>query len=200
VKALPEPVARLATALGRLPGIGPRSAERLALQLVLGDAGRAKELADAIIDAKTRVGACRLCGSLTETQPCTWCSDERRDASVLCIVERPTDALSLEKSGAFKGRYHVLGGKLSPTNGVGPEDLSIGALESRLAAEPVRELILALPGDVEGDATAHYLARRLASHGLRMTRIAQGLPAGGGLEFADELTLGRALEGRRDMS
>lgn len=200
MKALPEPVARLAAALGRLPGIGPRSAERLSLHLVQADPSRARELADALVQARERVAPCRSCGALTEVQPCAWCTDDRRDATLLCVVEKPTDALSVEKSGAFRGRYHVLGGKLSPTNGIGPEDLRIAELERRLDAEPVKEVIFALGGDVEGDATAHYLARRLGARGLRTTRLAQGLPVGGGLEFADELTLGRALDGRRELS
>ncbi len=197
--SLPGPVTQLVAALGRLPGIGPRSAERLALHLVQGDADAVRQLAAVLVDARERVASCERCGALTEHQPCPVCADERRDASQLCIVERALDVLSLEKSGTFKGRYHVLGGKLSPLNGVGPEDLRIAELESRLADGTVQEVILALGSDVEGDATSHYLARRLASRAVRVSRLAQGLPAGSGLEFADELTLSRALEGRREM-
>lgn len=197
--SLPGPVTQLVAALGRLPGIGPRSAERLALHLVQGDADAVRQLAAVLVDARKRVANCARCGALTEHQPCPVCADDRRDASQLCVVERALDVLSLEKSGTFKGRYHVLGGKLSPLNGIGPEDLRIAELEIRLADETVREVILALGSDVEGDSTSHYLARRLASRGVRVSRLAQGLPAGSGLEFADELTLSRALEGRREM-
>ena len=197
--SLPGPVTQLVAARGRLPGIGPRSAERLALHLVQGDADAVRQLAAVLVDARERVANCARCGALTEHQPCPVCADDRRDASQLCVVERALDVLSLEKSGTFKGRYHVLGGKLSPLNGIGPEDLRIAELEIRLADETVREVILALGSDVEGDATSHYLARRLASRGVRVSRLAQGLPAGSGLEFADELTLSRALEGRREM-
>lgn len=198
--SLPEPVAQLVAALGRLPGIGPRSAERLALHLVQTEPGQVRQLAEALLAARERITHCERCGALTETQPCAVCADERRDPALLCVVERPLDILSLEKSGTFRGRYHSLGGKLSPLNGVGPEDLRIAELERRVPAESVREVILALSSDVEGDATGHYLAKRLAAFGVRVSRIAQGLPAGSGLEFADELTLSRALEGRRELS
>ena len=197
--SLPGPVTQLVAALGRLPGIGPRSAERLALHLVQGDADAVRQLAAVLVDARERVANCARCGALTEHQPCPVCADDRRDASQLCVVERALDVLSLEKSGTFKGRYHVLGGKLSPLNGIGPEDLRIAELEIRIADGIVQEVILALGSDVEGDATSNYLARRLASRGVRVSRLAQGLPAGSGLEFADELTLSRALEGRREM-
>lgn len=198
--SLPEPVAQLVAALGRLPGIGPRSAERLALHLVQTEAGQVRQLAEALLAARERITHCERCGALTERQPCSVCADERRDPALLCVVERSLDILSLEKSGTFRGRYHSLGGKLSPLNGVGPEDLRIAELERRVPAESVSEVILALSSDVEGDATGHYLAKRLAIFGVRVSRIAQGLPAGSGLEFADELTLSRALEGRRELS
>jgi recombination protein RecR len=200
VTSLPAPVISLAAALGRLPGIGPRSAERLALHLVQSDPASVRQLADALLTARERVSSCESCGGLTESQPCPVCADPRRDTSLLCIVERALDILSLEKSGTFKGRYHVLGGKLSPLNGIGPEDLRIAELDRRLDRQPVGEVILALGSDVEGDATAHYLARRLTPRGARISRLAQGLPAGSGLEFADELTLSRALEGRREVA
>ncbi|HTH49207.1 MAG TPA: recombination mediator RecR [Candidatus Limnocylindria bacterium] len=196
---LPDPVTRLVAALGRLPGIGPRSAERLALHLVQSDADGVRQLATALVEARERVTNCERCGALTEAQPCPICADERRDGTLLCVVERALDVISLEKSGTFKGRYHVLGGKLSPLNGVGPDDLRITELEARLTPEAVQEVILALGSDVEGDATSSYLAKRLVTSGLRISRLAQGLPAGSGLEFADELTLSRALEGRREM-
>jgi len=199
VTALPAPVTALAAALGRLPGIGPRSAERLALHVVQSDPALVRQLAEALTMARERVAPCETCGALTEVQPCPICADPHRDASQLCVVERAPDILSLEKSGTFKGRYHVLGGKLSPLNGIGPEDLRIAELDRRLDRQPVSEIILALGGDVEGDATAHFLARRLAPRAVRVSRLAQGLPAGGGLEFADEITLSRAIEGRREM-
>lgn len=195
---LPEPITALTGALGKLPGIGPRSAERIALFLVQAETGSVRQLAEAILQARERVRFCDVCGALTEKSPCGFCTDSRRDAHLLCIVERAVDILSLEKSGTFRGKYHVLGGKLSPLNGVEPEDLRIQELEKRLASEPIRETIIALGSDVEGDATSYYLAKRLAKPGLKVTRIAHGLPAGSGLEFADEITLSRALEGRRE--
>lgn len=200
MSSLPSPVAELVTELRRLPGIGPRSAERVALHLVQTDAASVRRLADVLLVAKERIHSCPVCGALTESDPCPLCADPRRDASLICLVERATDILCLEKSHTFRGRYHVLGGKLSPLNGVGPEDLNIGGLERRLGAEPIQEVIIALGTDVEGDATSFYLARRLARAGLRVSRIAHGLPAGSGLEFADEVTLGRALEGRRELT
>lgn len=200
MNALPPTLVRLIAALSHLPGIGPRSAERLALHLVQAEASGVKDLATLLVEAREKVRQCRACGALTETDPCDLCRDPRRDAAQVCVVERPVDILLLEKAGVFHGRYHVLGGKLSPLNGVEPEDLSITALEQRIVTEGIRELILALPTDVEGDATCHYLAQRLAPQGLRVTRLAHGLPAGSGLEYADDLTLTRALEGRTPIS
>jgi len=197
MESLPEPVAALVAALGQLPGIGPRSAERLALHLVQAESGQVKQLAEALTSAKARVGFCNSCGALTESQPCSLCTDDRREASLLCVVETAVDVINVDKSGAFKGRYHVLGGKISPLNGVGPEDLRIAQLEQRLAG--VAEVILALGTDVEGDATSNYLAQRLGTQGVKVTRIAHGLPAGSGLEYADDLTLSHALEGRREI-
>ena len=196
---LPEPILDLLAALNKLPGIGPRSAERLALHLVQGDPATVRQLAQVLVEARERIRACPACGGLTERVPCAICSDPGRDASVLCVVERAVDILSIEKSGTYRGRFHALGGKISPLNGVEPEDLRINELESRLVSEPIREVILALGTDVEGDATSFYLAKRLASRGVKVTRIAHGLPAGSGLEFADELTLSRALEGRTEL-
>jgi recombination protein RecR len=197
---LPEPISSLIGALSKLPGIGPRSAERIALHLVQAESGAVKQLAEVMVNARERVRFCEVCGALTEQSPCALCQDPRRDASLVCIVERPVDIISLEKSGTFRGQYHVLGGKLSPLNGVEPEDLRIGELEQRLAGKQIQEIVMALGTDVEGDATGYYLAKRLAREGLKITRIAHGLPAGTGLEFADELTLSRALEGRRELS
>jgi recombination protein RecR len=197
---LPEAITQLIAALSKLPGIGPRSAERIALNLVQSEEGKAKQLAEAVLKARQKVRLCELCGGLTEETPCAVCADPRRDASLLCVVERPVDIISIEKSGTFKGKYHALGGKISPLNGVEPEDLRISDLELRLSgSEPIREIVIALGTDVEGDATSFYLAKRLAKPNLTITRIAHGLPAGSGLEFADELTLSRALEGRREL-
>ena len=197
---LPEPISSLIGALSKLPGIGPRSAERIALHLAQAEPGAVKQLADTILTARERVRFCEVCGALTEPSPCALCSDPRREGSLVCIVERPVDIISLEKSGTFRGQYHVLGGRISPLNGVEPEDLRIGELEKRLARARIKEIVLALGTDVEGDATSYYLAKRLAREGLKITRIAYGLPAGAGLEFTDELTLSRAMEGRRELS
>lgn len=198
--SLPEPVLRLVAALNQLPGVGPRSAERLALHVVQAPGSNVQELAQALVEARERVAACSICGGLTEEQPCQLCADPRRDGSLLCVVERAVDIITIEKSGTYRGRYHAVGGKLSPLNGVGPEDLRIGELVRRLASEPIREVIIALSSDVEGDATTNYLTQVLAEKGVKVSRIAQGLPVGTGLEFADELTLSRAIEGRKALS
>jgi len=189
----------LTAALAKLPGVGPRSAERIALHLVQAESAQVRQLAEAMVTARERIGFCEVCGALTEKSPCAMCGDARRDATLLCLVERAVDILSVEKSGTYRGKFHVLGGKISPLDGVEPEDLRIGQLEARLGGEPIREVIIALGTDVEGDATSHYLAKRLARNGLKISRIGFGLPAGSGLEYADELTLNRALEGRREM-
>lgn len=196
---LPDAITQLVAAFAKLPGVGPRSAERIALHLVQTDVPLVKQLADTILHARDKIQLCTTCGALTEKSPCPICDDARRDASLLCIVERAVDILSVEKSGTFRGKFHVLGGKISPLDGVEPDDLRIAELEKRLTHEPVREIVIALGTDVEGDATSFYLAKRLARSGLMVSRIAYGLPAGSGLEFADELTLSRALEGRREM-
>ena len=196
---LPEPIVALTAALSKLPGIGPRSAERVALHLVQTDPALVRQLADAILNAREKIQFCAICGALTEASPCPACLDPRRDSAIVCVVERAVDTLNIEKSGSFRGRFHVLGGKISPLDGVDPDDLRIAELEQRLASEPIQELIIALGTDVEGDATSHYLAKRLARPGLKISRIGFGLPAGSGLEYADELTLNRALEGRREM-
>ncbi len=196
---LPDAITQLVAAFAKLPGVGPRSAERIALHLVQTDVPLVKQLTDTILHARDKIQLCTTCGALTEKSPCPICDDARRDASLLCIVERAVDILSVEKSGTFRGKFHVLGGKISPLDGVEPDDLRIAELEKRLAHEPVREIVIALGTDVEGDATSFYLAKRLARSGLMVSRIAYGLPAGSGLEFADELTLSRALEGRREM-
>ena len=197
---LPEPIINLTAALAKLPGVGPRSAERIALHLVQAESAAVLHLADAMVSARERILFCETCGALTEKSPCATCEDPRRDASLVCVVERVVDILAVEKSGTFRGKFHVLGGKISPLDGVEPDDLKISDLEKRLAAEPIKEIIIALGTDVEGDATSNYLAKRLTRSGLKISRIGFGLPAGSGLEFADELTLNRALEGRREMN
>jgi recombination protein RecR len=200
MSVLPESIMTLTTALGKLPGVGPRSAERIALHLVQTDLAVVKQLADAILHSREKIQFCTTCGALTEKSPCPVCDDSRRDTSLVCVVEKAVDILNIEKSGAFRGKFHVLGGKISPLDGVEPEDLRITELEKRLTHEPIKEIVIALSTDVEGDATSFYLAKRLAQKGLKISRIAYGLPAGSGLEFVDELTLSRALEGRREMS
>jgi recombination protein RecR len=198
--SLPESLTELLTALNKLPGIGPRSAERLALHLVQSDPAAVQQLAQALVRARERIRSCSVCGALTEQTPCSLCTDPRRDGSLVCVVEKPVDIISIEKAGSYRGKFHVLGGRISPLDGVQPEDLRIVELENRLTQEPIKEIILALGTDVEGDATSAYLSKRLAARGVKVTRIAHGLPVGSGLEFADELTLSRALEGRREMS
>jgi recombination protein RecR len=200
VAALPEPVTQLIAALSKLPGIGPRSAERIAMHLVQAEASAVQHLAGSILQAREKIGACQVCGALTERQPCAICADDRREHALVCVVERPVDIISLEKAGVYKGTYHVLGGKISPLNGVEPEDLRVADLETRIDRERIAEVILALPSDVEGEATSYYLNKLLGPRGVKVSRIAQGLPVGSGLEFADELTLSRALEGRSQLS
>jgi recombination protein RecR len=200
VSVLPDSITALIAALHKLPGVGPRSAERIALHLVQSETAAVRQLADVILLARERIKFCDLCGALTEKSPCSICDDSRRDASLVCLVERAVDILSIEKAGSFRGKFHVLGGRISPLDGVEPDDLRIAELEKRLAREPIREIVIALATDVEGDATSSYLAKRLARPGLKISRIAYGLPAGSGLEYADELTLSRALEGRREMT
>jgi recombination protein RecR len=197
MSSLPPALIELIAALRRLPGVGPRSAERLALHLVQSEQAQVRTLAEALVRAATEVKLCERCGGLTQQQPCSLCADPRRDHAILCVVERPVDILSIEKAGGYRGGYHVLGGRISPTNGVGPEDLRVAELEQRLAEGKVAEVVVALPTDVEGDATAFFLAKRLAPRGVKITRLAHGLPAGSSLDFADDLTLSRAIEGRR---
>jgi recombination protein RecR len=200
VSFLPDSITTLIAALNKLPGVGPRSAERMALHLVQSDSAAVRHLADAMLQAREKIQFCSTCGALTEKSPCSICDDSRRDGSLICLVERAVDILSIKKAGSFRGKFHVLGGRISPLDGVEPDDLRIAELEKRLAHEPIREIVIALATDVEGDATSAYLAKRLARGGLKISRIAYGLPAGSGLEYADELTLSRALEGRREMS
>jgi len=193
----PEPVVDLIGELKRLPGIGPRSAERVAVWLLQSDRSNSHELAESIRDAVDQVTSCETCGFFATSDGCPVCSDGTRDTQSLCVVEQATDVLPLERSAVFGGYYHCLGGKLSPLDNVTPEDLRISSLIRRVAQNPGVEVILALGADVEGEATANYIAEMLVTRDCEVTRIAQGLPAGGGLDHADELTLMRAMQGRR---
>ena len=197
--SLPKPIEALVAELNRLPGIGPRSAERLALHLIQADSNVSSRLAEVLVSARKQIVECDECGGLAEKSPCAICSNPSRDEQLICVVERAVDILNVEKSGSFRGKYHVLGGKVSPMNGIGPEELRFNELEKRLISGEVKEVIIALGTDVEGDATSHYLAKRLSKQNVEVSRIAHGLPAGSGLEFADELTLSHALEGRREL-
>jgi len=193
------PIQRLVAALQRLPGIGEKSATRLAFHLLSTPEAQVQELADAILRLQKEIVLCAECFDLTDASPCATCRDARRDASVVCVVEEPADRAAIEASGRFTGRYHVLGGALSPIDGIGPDELRIAELEARVRTGDVRELILATNPTAEGDATAHYLAERLRSPGVRVTRIACGMPLGGDLEYADHVTVGRSIENRREL-
>jgi recombination protein RecR len=193
------PIQRLITELGKLPGVGPRTAQRLAFDILRRSPEDAIALADAIRDVKEKVGFCEICFNLAEGPRCTICQDERRDGSVICVVEEPGDVIPIERTHEFRGRYHVLGGALSPIDGIGPDQLRIAELVRRVERSGVREVILATNPNVEGDATAHYVAERLRALGVRVTRIASGMPLGGDLEYADQVTIGRSLLHRREM-
>jgi recombination protein RecR len=190
---------RLVDRLSRLPGIGEKSATRLAFFLLRADAEYARELAAAIADLKAEIRLCSHCLAFTERDPCALCDDPRRSAEVICVVEDPADVMAIERAGDFRGRYHVLHGTLAPLEGVGPEHLKISELLARLGDGTVREIILATNPTVEGEATALYLAKLIKPSGVKVTRIAHGLPMGGDVEYADGVTLSRALEGRREM-
>jgi recombination protein RecR len=185
--------------LGRLPGVGPKSAQRLAFHILSADAVDVKRLATVLLEVKDKVRFCDVCGNVAEAEQCRICLDARRDATVVCVVEEPKDVLAVERTREFRGRYHVLGGAISPIDGIGPEDLRIKELMVRLADGSITEVILATDPNLEGEATATYLSRMLRPMGLRVTRLASGLPVGGDLEYADEVTLGRAFEGRRSI-
>lgn len=193
------PIQRLVSALRRLPGIGEKSATRLAFHLLSAPDAQVQELAEAIVRLKKEIVLCAECFDLTDASPCAICRDPRRDASQICVVEEPADRAAIEASGGHAGRYHVLGGALSPIDGIGPEALRIADLEARVRRGGVRELILATNPTAEGDATAHYLAERLRVAGVRITRIAYGMPLGGDLEYADPVTVGRSLANRREI-
>jgi recombination protein RecR len=192
-----EPVTKLIEELGRLPGIGPKSASRLAYFLLRAPREQALALAEAILEVKERVVLCSQCFNITEDDPCDTCRDPSRDRSLICVVEEPLDALALERTGEYRGLYHILHGAISPVDGIGPDKLRIRELLDRIEREHPQEVILATNPNIEGDATAMYIARQLVSKGVSISRPASGLPVGGDLEYADEITLGRALVGRR---
>ena len=183
--------------LGRLPGVGPKSAQRIAFHLLQAEPTDVRRLADVLIEVKARVKFCSICFNVSEDEQCRICRDERRDPSVLCVVEEYKDVVAIERTREFRGRYHVLGGAISPIEGIGPDDLRVRELLQRLQDGAITELILATDPNLEGEATATYLARLIKPMGLRVTRLASGLPVGGDLEYADEVTLGRAFSGRR---
>lgn len=194
-----QPIVRLLEELERLPGIGPKSAQRLAYHILRGDADAAERLAEAIVEVKRKVHFCARCFNFAEGDLCEICDDPRRDPSALCVVEEPRDIVAIERTGEFRGTYHVLQGAISPIDGIGPDQLRVRELVSRLGESDVTEVIVATDPDIEGETTALYIARLIKPLGIRVTRIASGLPVGGDLEYADEVTLGRALEARRDM-
>ena len=193
-------VQNLIDELGRLPGVGPKSAQRIAFYILNSDASDMARLTTAISTVKSSVSFCETCGNVSETKQCVICRDDRRDPAVICVVEESKDVVAIERTRSFTGRYHVLGGAINPLAGLGPEQLRIRELVSRLADERIQEIILAMDPNLEGEATATYLSRMLVPLGIRLSRLASGLPVGGDLEYADEITLGRALEGRRVIS
>ena len=186
--------------LGRLPGVGPKGAQRIAFHLLAADPEEVRRLVDSLTEVKAKVRFCSTCGNVTQEELCRVCRDPRRTDAIICVVEEPKDVVAVERTREFRGRYHVLGGAINPIDNVGPDDLRLAQLMTRLADGTVTEVILAMDPNVEGEATATYLARMLVPMGLRVTRLASGLPVGGDLEYADEVTLGRAFEGRRQIS
>ncbi len=193
------PVARLVDEFARLPGIGPKTAQRLAFYILNQPPETARRLAVALTDARDNTRRCPVCFNLTDREPCTVCADPRRNPEMLCVVEQPRDVLAMEKSRGFRGLYHVLHGAISPMNGIGPDELTVRELLQRIAGGGVKEVILATNPNVEGDATALYLSKLIQPLGVRVTRLAHGLPVGASLEYADEITLSKALEGRREL-
>ncbi len=192
-------IARLLEELEHLPGIGPKSAQRLAYHILRSDEAAAARLAEAIVEVKRTIRFCERCFNFSEGPECDICADVTRDRSIICVVEEPRDVVAVERTGEFRGTYHVLQGAISPIDGIGPEQLRVRELIDRLGKEPVSEVILASDPDIEGETTALYIARLVKPLGIRVTRIASGLPVGGDLEYADEVTLGRALEARREL-
>jgi len=194
-----EPIAKLTAQLSRLPGIGAKTAQRLAYHIIEMPKEDVKKLADSMIDAKERIHYCEICGNYTEQKLCSVCADPSRSSDVLCVVRDPKDMMAMEKTREFSGRYHILHGIISPMDGVGPDDIHIKELIDRVPKEQVKEVILATNPDIEGEATASYISRLLKPMGVKVTRIAHGIPIGGNLEYVDEITLSKALEGRREM-
>ena len=194
-----RPMARLVEELAKLPGIGPKTAQRLAFYIISGSRASAEGLAEAIIDVKDKITYCSVCSNLTEEDPCRLCNSAMRDRSMICVVEEPKDVIALERTREFKGLYHVLHGAISPIDGIGPGDIKVKELLERLRDDVVQEIILATDPNVEGEATAMYLARLIKPLGVKVTRMAHGMPVGGDLEYVDEVTLAKALEGRREM-
>lgn len=194
----PEPITRLIDAFHKLPGIGPKSAQRLAYHILRTSEQDAAALATAIQDVKQRIRLCSVCMNITESDPCALCDDQRRDATIICVVEQPLDILAIERTGAFRGRYHVLHGVLNPMDGIGPEDLRVRELLARAQSGEVKEVIMATNSSLEGEATSMYVQRLLSPLGVRVTRLARGMPSGADLEYTDDVTLSRALEGRQD--
>ena len=198
MQLLVEPVARLIDEFSRLPGIGPKTASRLVFYLLRAPDEQARSLADALRELRERINFCSICFNITESNPCSVCTDEARDRSIICVVEEPLDVVAIERTRDYHGLYHVLHGTIAPVEGIGPDDLRIAELLPRLEADvPVQEVIIATNPNMEGEATAMYIARQLEGREVRVTRLARGLPVGGDLEYADEVTLGRALAGRQ---
>ena len=195
----PRPMGKLIGELSKLPGIGPKTAQRLAFYILGLSKGEVKELSNALVDAKENIKFCSICNNLTESDPCKFCKSPDRDRSVICVVESAKDVIAMEKTGEYRGLYHVLHGAISPIDGVGPDDIRVQNLLPRLEDDEVKEVIVATDPNAEGDATAMYLAKLLKPLGVSVTRIAHGLPVGGDLEYADEVTLSKALEGRREL-
>lgn len=194
-----EPISRLINELSKLPGIGPKTAQRLAFYMLHMPKDSVHSLAQAINDARDKIAYCSICGNLTDVDPCAICNNPARDASIICVVESPTDVVAMEKTRGYNGLYHVLHGAISPIDGIGPDDIRIKELLERLRDGQVKEVILATNPSVEGEATALYISRLIKPMGFKVTRIANGIPVGGDLEYADEVTIARALEGRREM-
>jgi len=194
-----EPVARLISELAKLPGVGPKTAQRLAFHFIAQNKDEVNKLAAALIEVKDKIRYCSQCNNITEVDPCRLCQDPSRDSTVICVVEQPKDIVALEKTREFRGRYHVLLGAISPMEGIGPNDIRLRELIARLSPDVVKEVILATSPTVEGEATAMYAARLVKPLGIKVTRIAHGLPVGGNLEYVDEVTLAKALEGRREL-
>ena len=199
MKYYAKPLYKLINELSRLPGIGGKTAQRLAFHILSMDEKSAMELANAISDAKKSMTYCSVCGNLTDTDPCAICSDDSRDKSTICVVESPKDVVAMEKIREYRGYYHVLHGAISPMDGIGPDDINLRSLIVRLQDEAVKELIIATNPNIEGEATAMYIARLIKPSGIKVTRIAHGIPVGGDLEYADEVTLLKAVEGRREL-